>query len=192
MPSSADPVADALRAAADAVADAVRDHRDVAAVVLIDGRSGSGKSTLAARVAAAWPWRVGADVLALDSVYPGWDGLAAGAAQVRDRVLRPRAEGVRAAWHRWDWVRDRAAEEHVVDPGRGLIVEGVGALDADTAPLAPIRVWLESPADARRDRALARDGDAFRPHWERWARQEEVHLAAHAPASFATHVFAVP
>ena len=35
-----------------------------------------------------------------------------------------------------------------------------------------MRVWLEAPLEERMRRGLARDGEAFRPHWERWAAQE--------------------
>ena len=38
-------------------------------------------------------------------------------------------------------------------------------------------VWLELEAPARRARALARDADVYRPHWERWAQQEDSLLA---------------
>ncbi|MEO8095730.1 MAG: hypothetical protein ABI632_12485, partial [Pseudolysinimonas sp.] len=41
-------------------------------VVLIDGRSGAGKTTLARELAPL----VGAQLVSLDDVYPGWDGLA--------------------------------------------------------------------------------------------------------------------
>jgi hypothetical protein len=41
-------------------------------------------------------------------------------------------------------------------------------------------------------RALARDGDTFRPHWSRWAQQEDRHLERDDPTARATHVFAIP
>jgi len=37
----------------------------------------------------------------------------------------------------------------------------------------------------RYERAMARDGDTFRPHWERWAGQEEA-LLAEIPEDYAT------
>lgn len=43
--------------------------------VLIDGQSGAGKTTLAALLRDGW--RGAVEVVALDDVYPGWDGLAA-------------------------------------------------------------------------------------------------------------------
>jgi hypothetical protein len=38
-------------------------------------------------------------------------------------------------------------------------------------------VWLESAESVRKQRALARDGDAFAPFWAMWAAQEDALLA---------------
>ncbi|GAB3602037.1 AAA family ATPase [Microbacterium aureliae] len=161
-------------------------------VVLIDGRSGAGKSSLADRIVESWPGRGRVQRVALDSLYPGWDGLPEGVGLARDCILMPHARGVVGVWQRWDWDRQAPAEAHAVDPSLPLIVEGSGILTEATARLADVRVWLESPADSRRRRALARDGEAYRPHWERWAGQEQAHLDEDDPVRFATHVFAVP
>jgi uridine kinase len=47
-------------------------------VILIDGQSGAGKTTLAQRVVQRWPVQGRVQSVALDSLYPGWDGLEAG------------------------------------------------------------------------------------------------------------------
>ncbi|MEZ5188733.1 MAG: hypothetical protein R2723_09135 [Microbacterium sp.] len=59
--------------------------------VLIDGQSGAGKTTLAALLRDGW--RGAVEVVALDDVYPGWDGLAAGADAAREQILEPWAAG---------------------------------------------------------------------------------------------------
>ncbi|HWL78817.1 hypothetical protein [Microbacterium sp.] len=190
--SRPDPVAAALDAAAAAVLDAIVSLAAANPVVLIDGRSGAGKTSLAGTLVRRWPLRGRVQSMALDSVYPGWDGLDAGVRTAIDLVLIPHARGMVGVWQRWDWNDESWAEAHAVDPSLPLIVEGVGLLNAETARLADIRVWLESPAVSRRERALARDGDAYRPHWERWARQEDVHVTRDEPNRHATHVFAIP
>lgn len=163
-----------------------------APAVLIDGRSGAGKTTLAAMLVDGWPMPGPVQLVALDSIYPGWDGLRAGAEIARAGILVPHARGAAGSWRRWDWDAGEPAEEHLVDPALPLIVEGSGLLDARTAALGDVRVWLESPAASRRRRALARDGETYRPHWDRWAAQEQRHVDRDAPRSLATHVFEIP
>jgi len=141
---------------------------------------------------ARWPQRGRVQLVALDSLYPGWDGLAEGVEYARTTVLVPHARGLVGVWQRWDWEASERAEAHAVDPSLPLIVEGSGVLTPRTALLGDVRVWLEAPEDARRSRALARDGDAYRPHWERWAAQEEAHLTEDDPVAQATVTIALP
>lgn len=152
-------------------------------VVVIDGRSGAGKSSLARRLVAAWPGRGRVQMVALDDVYPGWDGLAAGADYARETILLPHARGLLGVWERWDWELGERAEAYAIDPSLPLVVEGSGLLTPEVARLADLTVWVEAPTDSRRTRALARDGETYRPHWDRWAAQEDAHLAAHDPAA---------
>lgn len=161
-------------------------------VVLVDGRSGAGKSSFARELVAQWPLRGRVQLVALDSIYPGWDGLEEGVLTARDLILRPHARGLVAVWQRWDWEASTYAEAHAIDPSLPLIVEGSGLLTAANAKLGDVRVWVESPTASRRDRALRRDGDTYRPHWERWALQEEAHLARDHPQRLASHIVEVP
>ena len=191
-PSSADPVSTALELAASHVLEAIVGVAASNPVVLIDGRSGSGKTSLARTLVARWPLRGRVQLVALDSLYPGWDGLADGVEAARELILRPHARGLIGVWERWDWELSAPAEAHAVDPSLPLIVEGSGLLTASTARLGDVRVWLESPPQSRMRRALQRDGETYRPHWARWAEQEDRHLARDEPTRRATHVFAIP
>lgn len=145
-------------------------------VVLVDGRSGTGKTTLGDAVAA----RLGAQIVHLDDVYPGWDGLRAAADAVVTDVL-----GAPSGYRRWDWAQDRSAGWSAVDPEQPIVVEGCGALSRGSAPLASLRVWLEADDDVRRDRAIGRDGEVFAREWERWAAQEATFIAAEQPSALA-------
>lgn len=193
MPSrSDDPVATVLERSAALIS---RDVRAVAAanpVVLIDGRSGAGKTSLAACLAARWPLAGRVQLIALDSLYPGWDGLDAGVDRALEWILRPHGRGSIGTWRRWDWEHETEAESHAVDPSLGVILEGSGILTPATAALADVRIWVESAEPARKARALARDGDTYRPHWERWAAQEEAHVRRDGPAALATRTIEVP
>ena len=193
MPSrSDDPVALALRRAAGLIDQDIRALAAANPVVLIDGGSGAGKSTLAGMLAARWPLAGRVQVIALDSLYPGWYGLDAGVQKAIDGILKPHGRGYLGSWQRWDWVREAEAETHAVDPALGIILEGSGIIRPSTAGLADIRIWLDAPESARRSRALARDGDTYRPHWDRWAAQEREHSLRDDPRSHATRVIDIP
>lgn len=133
-------------------------------VILIDGGSGSGKTTLASALAPA----LAAQLVRLDDIYPGWDGLDAGSAAVHDDVLAPVSPG----WRRWDWATGTPAEWHALDASRPLVIEGSGCLSHANRSRASFGIWVELDAPTRKRRALARDGEAYAPHWDRWAAQE--------------------
>lgn len=189
---SNDPLAQALQRGTAAVHDAIVAVAASNPVVLIDGRAGAGKTTLARLVAANWPLAGAPQLIALDSMYPGWDGLDAGVERALHDVLRPHARGLLSTWRRWDWEAKADAEAHAVNPALGVILEGCGALNPATSRIADVRVWVEAPDAARKHRALARDGDGFRPYWERWAKQEDRHIRRDDPRALANLVITVP
>ena len=133
-------------------------------VVTIDGYSGSGKSTLAAalvRLVNGW------QVLHLDDWYPGWDGLAAGA-DIARRITADLRAGRASSYEAWDWEHGITGATIRV-PLAPTIIEGCGAIEAE----ADLSVWIADPGeDERRHRALARDGQTYAPHWQRWADQD--------------------
>lgn len=161
------------------VSDLVRRIRDLeprtgdVTVVAIDGPAGSGKTTLAAELAD----RLDCLVIHMDDIYPGWDGLERAAQDAADLVLRPLTAGKPARYRQWDWERDEFSDWVDVPAAALIIVEGCGSGSFASAPYLSLLIWADAPLDVRKKRALARDGDAFRPHWERWARQEEAHFA---------------
>ena len=147
-------------------------------VILLDGGSGAGKTSLAVQLATSWRASRGDElqVVSLDDIYPGWDGLASGSAAV-PAVLASSNAGYR----RWDWTASQPSDWVTVDPHRPILVEGCGALTRASAPLATCRVWLELDEPVRKARALARDKGAYDPYWDLWAAQEHTHWRTNRP-----------
>lgn len=143
-------------------------------VIAVDGPSGSGKTTVAAILAR----ELAAPVVQMDDLYPGWDGLADGVGLVTSQVLEPLARGERPAYRVWDWGRGHWGGTRAVPPANLLIVEGVGSSVGPAGYYAALRVWVEADLQTRMRRGIERDGEAFRPHWQRWAAQEEALFAA--------------
>ena len=61
---------------------------------------------------------------------------------------------------------------------------------ATAATVVSFKVGLDAnPAGSR---ALARDGETYAPHWERWAAHEEAYLDRHDPRAAADLVVRLP
>jgi hypothetical protein len=141
-------------------------------LVCVDGPSAAGKTELALQLAAALG---GPPVVHMDDLYDGWDGLDAGVRQLRS-LTDALAAGRPGRYDRYDWAA--GAYGPPVDLGTPpvLVVEGVGS--GAVAARTVLLVWLETPEVVRYRRGMVRDGEAYRPHWDRWAAQEREHYAA--------------
>ena len=137
-------------------------------VIALDGPSGAGKTEFANGLGAA----LGAPVLHLEDVYPGWSGLAETPAMIARCVLEPLAVGDIGEVARWDWESERPGEFIRVAPAPLLILEGVGSGSRACRPYLSLLIWLDAPTSQRKARALSRDGKAYAPFWDMWAEQE--------------------
>lgn len=151
-------------------------------VVLIDGHTGAGKTELATALAA----ELDALIVSLDDFYPGWGGLEVGSAMVR-RLVDPVDPGYR----RWDWIAHAPGEWVPVPLDRALVIEGSGSLSAANRELADYAVWVRLDPVTRRERTVARDGERFLEHWDRWAAQEHAFFVRERPDRLADAVLAV-
>ena len=116
----------------------------------------------------------------MDDLYEGWSGLGRVDAQL-EGLLRPLATGAAGGYRRFDWDAGAFAETVVIAPVPLLVLEGVGSGSARFEDLQTVLVWVEAPYDVRMARGIARDGDAFAPHWEQWAQDEATLFAREKP-----------
>jgi uridine kinase len=182
MPVQVSSVADAVHAVRTLVQE--RGPRAGAtAVIAVDGPSGAGKSTLADALVAALGDGDDLPVVRLDDVYPGWDGLEAGVSRVHAEVLTTLAAGGTAVLRHHDWVTGGDGATYPVPPAPVVVLEGCGAGATVCAPYLSVLVWVDAPEAERYDRAMRRDGEAYRPHWSRWAGQEQEHFAREGTAA---------
>lgn len=141
-------------------------------VVAVDGPSGAGKSMLASDLARV----IGASVLHLEDLYPGWHGLEATPPTVARDVLSPIAADRTGSVRRWDWHAGRPGEPMTCPPVPVLIVDGVGSGARVLRPFISFLLWVDAPLAVRRERALARDGATYEAWWDVWAEQERSHF----------------
>ena len=147
-------------------------------IIGIDGRSGSGKTQLADMLNFSFTAEhFAVRVLNLDSIYPGWDGLEEGT-KTWQEISRNLHKGKPASYREWDWHADAPGTEHTINPAQEIVIicEGVGAI----AGTCDVRIVVKAPNELRYRRAIDRDGETYRPHWERWAAQEEALFAAYS------------
>src|SRR5699024_3173119 len=161
-------------------------------VILIDGRSGSGKTRFAEHLMAAISapsQQAGASrstppapyttpkMVHLEDFYPGWGGLFAAARILAAEVLQPNCPGFR----RWDWDKNTPGPWQPLDPGRPLVIEGVGArrptgVAAHRSRVIPCRTRVvDAPTHVRQPRAQHSD-PFYAPRWNMWDAQERAHI----------------
>ncbi|MGI9085821.1 MAG: 4-amino-4-deoxy-L-arabinose transferase [Aeromicrobium sp.] len=150
-------------------------------VVAVDGPSGAGKSDLADRLAA----ELGAVVVRVDELVPGWHGLAAMPPVIVRDLLGPIAAGETAAVRRWNWIADRPGDVLTLAPVPCLVLDGCGSGSRVIRPHLSLLIWVDAPDHVRRERAVARDGEVYEPWWDVWAAQERELFAAEQTMSAA-------
>lgn len=160
-------------------------HRAPAPTFLVDGPSGSGKTTLAAEIDKHWNSAVKLQVVHMDDIYPGWDGLA-DAVNTLSRMLRERATGQDTHWQQYDWASEKLTTWHSIDAREPLLIEGCGALPHGAEHDSQVRIWLDAETELRRERALSRTGENFAEHWTQWDAQFAEYVRIHNPQSIAT------
>jgi|SRR5690625_3693702 len=139
-------------------------------VIAIDGPAGSGKTTLALRAVDAVP----VQLVHMDDLYPGWDGLRA-AGETVEQMLESLARGDTFVYRRYDWFSHQFEEEHRVRPRGMLVIEGVGSVRRAYVDYLSVIVYVrETDEQLRLQRAVARDGPEVLEHMKKWRPQEDA------------------
>jgi predicted kinase len=143
-------------------------------VVCVDGPAGSGKTTLSAAIAEL----VGAQVVHIDHLMDGWEGVLSTGGQL-EAVLRPLAAGEPGSYQKYNWHLGRYDRVVPVAVADWLVVEGVGAGNPVVADLVTVLVWVEVEDRLRFERGMERDGVEAADHWRRFMAAEVDLFADH-------------
>lgn len=162
-------------------------------VILVDGRSAGGKSTLADRLRSVLPGSVvvHTDDVAWNYSMFDWD------AALIDNIIAPVRRDEAVDYQPPGWAPNGRDGAIMIEPGRDLIIEGVGAGRASVAALADAVVWVQSDFDDARIRGIARDlangvRDAVETEkfWDHWMSAELPFLEDDQPWRRATLIVA--
>ena len=142
-------------------------------LVCVDGPAGSGKTTFAAALERdARSSGLTVEVVHMDDVFEGWDGLADAGRRVRTGIVEPLVDGRAGGYARYDWHEQRFAEQVPVHAVDLLIIEGVGSGDAGYGQRIGVLVWIWAPEELRLRRGLERDGATMERRWRQWMIDE--------------------
>ena len=144
----------------------------------IDGFGGAGKTSLAGRIEVAVPRAVvvHVDDFAAPDVAE-WDW-----ARFGRQVVEPLTAGRPARYQVGRWDLGVGDEWRTVENGSVVVVEGVSSTRREADVPWSLTVWVDAPAEVRRDRAIARDGAAMWPVWEQqWLPPEQAYARRERP-----------
>lgn len=139
-------------------------------LICIDGPAGSGKTTLASQLGPL----LSAQVIHMDDLYPGWQGIEQGANLLVNQILEPLSAGQHGRYPRYDWMAGKYMERHHVPLADFLVVEGCASATKAVDRYDPLIIWVEAPDDIRLVRGLERDGTGAQQQWLTFMEQERV------------------
>ncbi len=142
----------------------------------IGGHGASGKTTLARSIAMSVP---GTQMVATDQFF---NGTTFELDRLRTDVVDVLLAGGEASYREWDWAAGGEGARCVVAPHGVVIVEGVCALHQMFRDDLALRLWVDTSADIRLARGVARDGAASRERWVNvWMPNELAYVERDRP-----------
>jgi uridine kinase len=150
--------------------------KDALVLVGVGGHGASGKSTLAQAIVGAIP---DAQIVPTDAFY---NGESFELDRLLTDVVRVLASGRAASYRAWDWALQRSNELRSVRPTGVVLIDGVCALDQRFRDYQALRIWVNTPADVRLTRGVARDGEESREKWvNQWFPNERAYVERDQP-----------
>ncbi len=126
---------------------------------------------------------VDAQIVATDEF---WNGTVFDLDRLRRSVLDPLLTGETVVFDGWDWAAKVSRPGRTLNPTGVIIVEGVCALHQMFRDDLSVRVWVDTPADVRLARGVARDGESSRSTWlDVWMPNEAAYVDRDDPVSCA-------
>jgi uridine kinase len=159
-------------------------------LVAIDGCGGAGKSTLAEHIVSKYGC---GQIIHMDDFYkPSNERLQlemnkkeSGAdydiKRLNQDVIDPITNVMEARYQRYDWVEDKLAEWHTVQPNGLIIVEGVYSIIDQLHNKYDIKIFVECNRKLRLKRGLERDGENALDFWKQWMIEEDKYLQEQKP-----------
>lgn len=142
-------------------------------LVAIDGPGGAGKSTFADRFATAADGNAFVirtdDFASAEEPINWWPRLLS-------EVIEPLADGGSACFQRYDWSTRQLAEWVSVPARPVVIIEGVSSSRSQWRRYLTFSIWIETEAEVRLERGLARDGEDMLTQWRAWMAAEDRHF----------------
>jgi len=146
-------------------------------IVGVDGPSCAGKSTLAPAIAVD----LGAPMVEIDD-FVSWTNFAGWWPRFDAEVVRPLLEGRDATYQVRDWAGDELGDSlagwKTVKWHPYVVFEGVTCTRLAVADSLACRVWVNTPADERMRRRIARAGESHWTLWQRWMIEEQRFFTA--------------
>ncbi len=153
----------------------------------IDGGGGAGKTTFATKIADM----LGAEIIHLDDLYKqkkdrvnelqnGDINIDFDWARIKKEIFIPIKNGDEIQYSFYNWDQDKITHQVNVLKDRPIIIEGGYSLQPEFFNEYDFTVWIETPEDTRMNRAMIRDGEHMRPHWEKtWLPADKRYKDTH-------------